>query len=511
MEKIILFVDNDIFTAKLFSKLLGTLYTLVIRKTADDAIKDLDMGLKPNIVISSRVLKGTDGIKFLKRIDKDHPKCFKILITAENNPKLLIQYISDSKADLFLTKPFNSLQLIQILKLGLFKYAEKSDNENVETSKENNQNKNSSDLIKKIQNESVLSDKSSTFKELKILESKYNQEVEKNNSVYSEYQILLIKGISNTISDAENFYFRNHTVEVVEICRSISMRLNFSEEEQKNILYASLLHNFYLLNLPDLFKVSFISELDDEMKIDFFNHFNNTKNYFYQIKSLCKYLDYASMIFEHVDGSGEPNKLSGLLIPKEIQLLIMINLYHNLVYRVRKEDILRLKLEGELIQSKTETIKRHQNAITYFFKNIKWFDHDLFYKFQDFIKKREINGLRFNEKDLKVYYNNEKYLNLSSDEKIIKKYLVNKNTSDIKKVVVLNQNEDVIEEYLEERLNISELKAGDITTKEIVTYDGLQITPEKFEQTESSLEKINNRLSEKNISEIVFVKREIKK
>jgi response regulator RpfG family c-di-GMP phosphodiesterase len=502
MEKIILFVDNDIFTARIMTKLLGALYTLVIRKTADEAIRDLDMGLKPDIVMSSRVLQGYDGIKFLKRVDNDFPKCFKVLITSEKDPKLLIQYVSESKVDLYLTKPFNSLQLIQILKLGLCKYAEQSKSD---ANSSNNENKSE---ISKAKNENLLSDKSSTFKELKILETKYNQEVEKNATLQNDYLKLIVRSISNSINDAENFYFRSHTIEIVEICRTMSTILNFSEEQQRNLLYAALLHNFYLLNAPDLFKVSVISELKPEMKKEFFNHFNKVKGYFSQIKSITQYLNYASMIFEHIDGSGEPNKLSGLSIPKEIQLLVMVNLYHNLVYRVNKDDLTSLKTEGFLIQTRADTIKRHQNAITYFFKNIKWFEHDMFYKFQDFIKKRDIDGLKFNEKDLKVVYDLEKNLNISLDNKIIKNHVNSILFADRTNVIILNSNNEITEEYIEERINIKDLQIGDITTKEIITYEGLQITPPNFKQTESSISKIKNRSEDKLVSDIVFIRRE---
>lgn len=243
------------------------------------------MGLKPDIVMSYRVLQGYDGIKFLKRVDKDFPKCFKVLITSEKDPKLLIQYVSESKVDLLLTKPFHSLQLIQILKLGLSKYSDKT---NSEDNSSKNENKSE---ITKTKNDNILSDKSSKFKELKLLETKYNQEVEKNATLQNDYLKLILRSISNSISDAENFYFRNHTVEIVEICRTMSTTLNFSEEQQRNSIYAALLHNFYLLNAPDLFKVSVISELKPEMKKEFFNHFNKVKASFSQIKSLTQYLN----------------------------------------------------------------------------------------------------------------------------------------------------------------------------------------------------------------------------
>jgi len=458
MEKTILIVDNDLFSTRILSKLLGGVYNVVCKPSADEALLEIEQGLKPNVVLSTRVLKGMNGILFLNKISEKFPNCFRILITGEKDPKKILEMVSQSSVNLFLTKPFNSLQLLQLLKIGI-----------AATS-----NTPISSVVQNVNHDEIL--KTS------------------------------IKTLSNMIIEAERYYFRPHTLDMVEICRVASTIFEFNEEQQKNLFYATLLHNHYLLGLPDLFRVSLPDELPDSLKKHFFTHFLKSQKNILQITSLEKYINLACMIFEHVDGTGGPNRLTVLNIPREIQFLILLNIYHNLVYRLNKLELEKLKFEGKIVQSRSDTLKKHQDAITYLYKNIKWFDHDLFYKFQELIKKREILGLKFNEKDLVLEMNENIHVTsfLTKNDKI--RYLKEVNFENKVKVMVLNSSGDVQSNYLEEKTSIRKLKEGDITTNPIVDYNNNQIIPAFYEHTESSINSLIERLSTRSISEVCYKK-----
>lgn len=96
MEKTILFVDNDIFISRIISRLLSGLYDLVVKSSADEALIEIEKGLKPDIVMSTRVLKGLDGVSFLNKISKEFPNSFRIFVTAETDPKKLFEFIKES-------------------------------------------------------------------------------------------------------------------------------------------------------------------------------------------------------------------------------------------------------------------------------------------------------------------------------------------------------------------------------------------------------------------------------
>lgn len=458
MEKTILIVDNDIFSARILTKLLGGIYKVVFKNTADEAFIELENGLKPDAVMSSRILKGTNGILFLKKISIDYPSAFRVLITSEKDPKKVLEMVNQSSVNLFLTKPFNSLQLLQLLKLGI-----------AATS-----NNTISSVVPNTISEDVLK--------------------------------VSVRTISNLIIHSENIYFRPHTKDMVEICRVASSILGFNEEQQKNLFYATLLHNHYLIGAPDLFRITQPDELTDSFKKAFFTHYVKSQKNLEQIKSIEKYMKYASMMFEHVDGSGNPNKLTGLNIPKEIQFLILLNTYLNFVYRVTESELETLKFEGRVVQTRSDTINKHQEATTYFYKNIKWFDHDLFYKFQDMIKKREIMGLKFNDKDLVLEINPKLNVNTFLKEDDKKRYLKDTYYNNKTKVIVKNDKGEIESNFVEEKISLKKLQPGDITTNEILDYDKKQILPPFYEHTEASIGKLIERLANRSISEVVFKK-----
>lgn len=486
MEKTILFVDNDIFSSRIISRLLSGLYNLVIKNTADDALIEIENGLKPDIVMSTRVLKGMDGISFLNRVSKIYPDSFRIFVTGETDLKKLFEFIKDSNVQLYMNKPYNSLQLLQILKLAIKNY-NPTPNIPQETGNQ-------------------LLDKSSVYKEFKILEGKYKLLLDKSNISMSDNLKQVIRSVSTIIESEECFYFRKHTIEVVEICRSLSTMFKLNDEQEKSLFYSSLIHNFYLINLPDYFKLVNPNDLSESERNLFFKFFNQNKENLIQIKNIATYVENASLLFENVAGTGEPQKLTGLNIPYEIQLLIMVNNYHNLVYRVKPEDIIKLKSNGVLIQTRSETIKRHQEAITSFYKNIKHYDHDLFYKFQEIIKKREFDNIKFNEKDLKINYDTKINSDISIDKKNRENFDLEKLFQKKSRVIIKNEGDEIIEEFEEERCNIVDLKVGDITSCPIKSHQGVQIIAKNFTLTDDSLGKIIENQMKNEISEIVFRK-----
>lgn len=458
MEKTILIVDNDVFSSKILSKLLSNLYRVIVLSNADDALNEIQKGLTPDVVMSTRILKGTDGIDFLNKISTLFPNSFRVLITSEKDPKALFEMVNQSHVNLFLTKPFNNLQVLQMLKLGI-----------------------------------------NATNDTKIV----NQE---NNSE-EEFKYIL-KTISNLIISSETFYFRPHTYDLIEICKSASDLFKFNEEQKKNLFYATLLHNHYLVGSPDLFKVSQPDDLPDSIKSHFFNHFTKSYKNIAQYQPLEKYINFASMMFEHIDGSGNPNKITGFNIPKEIQFLILLNLYHNLVYRLNKNELEKLKFEGRVVQTKAITFQKHQQATTYLFQKLKWFDHDMFYKFQELIKKRDINGLKFNNHDLILEMNeNVNVVSfLREDDKL--RYLRDMNFNNKSKVIIKNENGDIQSNFVEEKISIRNLKVGDITTMPINDYKDKLIVPAFFEHTEESIESLTQQLKDRFVSEVIYRKTE---
>jgi hypothetical protein len=283
--------------------------------------------------------------------------------------------------------------------------------------------------------------------------------------------------------------------------------MELEDEAQLNLVYASYLANHYKIGLPDRLKLLDPRDLETgALKRKFGYHFKDSLANLYQIQSIKKYVELAGKIFETMDGKGEPMQLSGLEIPKEIQILGLVNLYYHRVYALEEKDLFKLKMEGVIYQSKQKTFDRHRDAITYLYKRLKWFDHDLFYQFQEMLKKRDVTELKFHEKDLKIEYDTSDFAtpHFNNDDK--EKYLMNKAWEERRMVRILSDEGDIVEEYPEQMIRFEYLKVGMVLSQPIKTYEGTILIGANKTIDQKLYNKIELNHDSENIRNKFFIK-----
>lgn len=150
------------------------------------------------------------------------------------------------------------------------------------------------------------------------LEWKSNEKIEKTN-------MKLIRALVRTI-DAKDRYTNGHSVRVAEYAKNIAKRMGKSEEEQKAVYYAGLLHDVGKIRVP----VEIINKpgrlTDDEyaqIKIHPITGYHILKDIF-DDKIIAMGVKYHH---ERYDGKGYPSGLTGKNIPEIARILGIADTY----------------------------------------------------------------------------------------------------------------------------------------------------------------------------------------
>ena len=105
-------VDDDEMVRRLVRTVLeADDYKVVEARDGSEAFEMLD-GHEPRVVILDVMMPGLDGVEVCRKLDHDRVKV--IMLTARDDP-VLEDACKDAGADAFLTKPFSSIRLLEVI------------------------------------------------------------------------------------------------------------------------------------------------------------------------------------------------------------------------------------------------------------------------------------------------------------------------------------------------------------------------------------------------------------
>ncbi|HEV7888398.1 MAG TPA: response regulator [Acidimicrobiales bacterium] len=111
-EDVVLVVDDDEMVRRLVRTVLeADDYKVVDARSGDEALALLD-STTPRVVVLDVMMPGLDGVEVCRQID--HSKIKVVMLTARDDPALE-QACKDAGADAFLTKPFSSIRLLDVI------------------------------------------------------------------------------------------------------------------------------------------------------------------------------------------------------------------------------------------------------------------------------------------------------------------------------------------------------------------------------------------------------------
>ena len=110
--RLVLVVDDDDMIRRLLRTVLEADEIEVIEAPDGDAALAAAADLHPTVIMLDVMMPGLDGVEVCRRID--HEKAKVVMLTARDDPELE-QAATEAGADAFLTKPFSSIELLDLI------------------------------------------------------------------------------------------------------------------------------------------------------------------------------------------------------------------------------------------------------------------------------------------------------------------------------------------------------------------------------------------------------------
>ncbi len=365
----ILIVDDDINWLKLMEASLSKHFEIVPAKSGPEALEHLKKGLKPSVILTDLNMPVMNGIEFLKESMNYSPNSLRIIISAYSNPKEIIAAINQSRAYMYLMKPVDNFQLIQILRNAVETYI---------LIERNNQ------LLEAIKKIGITDPKLlvSSLKD-KSIEGPSSREIDKQ----------YLNALKEICSLSEKYYFTNHIDFVYNVATEFARQLNFNEKSILEIQSACCLVDIPYFSMPRRFSLYDPFDLEQDDRHMFFEIFKSTVDVLRSVASIQGAVEIFAQIWENVAGTGGPDHLEGANVWKESQIISLVNIYHNKVYRLLPSHFPKFETEGVIVQTKEETFERHNEAVKFLYRKANWWDNDILNGFQSLLKSKTLREL----------------------------------------------------------------------------------------------------------------------
>jgi CheY-like chemotaxis protein len=110
--RVVLVVDDDEMIRRLVRTVLEADDFEVVEAEGGEQALEMIASKKPSVVVLDIMMPGVDGVEVCRRLDHDNVKV--VILTARDDPELEDRCRAVG-ADAFLTKPFSSIQLLDLV------------------------------------------------------------------------------------------------------------------------------------------------------------------------------------------------------------------------------------------------------------------------------------------------------------------------------------------------------------------------------------------------------------
>jgi len=110
--RLVLVVDDDDMIRRLLRTVLEADEIEVVEAPDGDAALAALAELQPTVIVLDVMMPGLDGVEVCRRINHANAKV--VMLTARDDPELE-RAATEAGADAFLTKPFSSIELLDVI------------------------------------------------------------------------------------------------------------------------------------------------------------------------------------------------------------------------------------------------------------------------------------------------------------------------------------------------------------------------------------------------------------
>lgn len=257
-----------------------------------------------DIIISDMMMPGMNGADFLAESLTISPNSIRILLTGHSNIESTIAAINEGQVHRFLQKPWDNDELLMVLNEATKKLSLERENTAMLATIAR-QNKQLATLNKQLEERVDV--------RTKQVKTALNRAEKANSRAQSNHRNTL-RVFFNLISQNPNL--QGHlAMEISELCHAFSTALGLEHKEARAVRLAGLLNELGLLCLPEEIATTPFIRMNKEQREKFLSHPVVAANALAPSIALNNVAEAIKHQFEHMDGSGTPDRLWGDQIP----------------------------------------------------------------------------------------------------------------------------------------------------------------------------------------------------
>jgi putative two-component system response regulator len=325
----LLLVDDEKDNLQLLARTLRNNNNLFMASSGFEALEILNAN-KIDLIISDQKMPQMDGIEFLKKAFELQPESIRILITAYADSNILIDAINTGKIYMYIKKPWNPNEVLNVVGKALEKY-------------------------------------------------KLNEDHKELISDFKDLFTGTISAITEALDAKDPFTF-GRSKRVCYYSIEIAKKLGLSIDELSKIEIAGLLHDIGMIGISEQI-LNKSENLSDEEYDLIKTHVEQGVKILGDIKQFSSIIDLIKYHHERYDGNGYPYGLSGNDIPIGANIIAIADTYDGLVsdraYRksLSHEEAVRNIKNGAKTQFYPEVVEAFTSIIDDAYEKIKEFEH----------------------------------------------------------------------------------------------------------------------------------------
>lgn len=273
-----------------------------------------------DLVISDMRMPEMDGATFLQQVRERWPQVMRILLTGYADITSTVAAINQGEIYRYIAKPWNDSEMLTLVREATQRLRLEAENRRL-TELTRTQNEELKSLNASLE-QKVAERTSELRKALSQVELTHG---ELKKSFVTSVQVFA--GLIELRSGPVGKQLAGHGRRVAEFARHTAQRMGLPDAEVQNIMLAGLLHDIGKIGLPDELLGKPYNMLSAEQRALVMKHPSIGQNI---LIGIDKFKEAALIVRHHhecYDGSGYPDRLSGIAIPQGARILTVANDY----------------------------------------------------------------------------------------------------------------------------------------------------------------------------------------
>lgn len=294
-------------------------YRILIAESGQLGLAELEK-TPVDLVISDMRMPEMDGASFLKEVRQRWPQTIRILLTGYADVGSTVAAINEGEIYRYIAKPWDDNEILGIVRDALERNRLESENKRL-TALAQAQNEELKTLNASLEHK-VAERTAELQQALGFLEQTH---AELKKAFLSSVQVFA--GLSELRSAQAGSRMAGHGRRVADMARNLALRMKLAENDVQNIMLAGLLHDIGKMGLPDDLLGKAFNTLTQDQRAQVMKHPVIGQNILMAIE---KFKETAILVRHHhecFDGTGYPDRLAGIAIPKGCRILSVVNDY----------------------------------------------------------------------------------------------------------------------------------------------------------------------------------------